>query len=46
LEPEHVAIAICDYVFDWSKAKRILGWEPRWSVADALIDTYRAIYGG
>jgi len=46
LEPEHVAIAICDYVFDWSKARRILGWEPRWSVADALIDTYRAIYGG
>ncbi len=46
LEPEHLAIAICNYVFDWSKAKRILGWEPQFSVVDALIDTYRAIYGG
>ncbi len=46
LEPEHLAIAICDYVFDWSKAKKILSWEPQFSVADALIDTYHAIYGG
>ncbi|MGQ9599353.1 MAG: NAD-dependent epimerase/dehydratase family protein [Anaerolineae bacterium] len=42
LEPEHLAIAISDYVFDIQKARRVLGWEPRWGNVDAIVDTYRA----
>ncbi len=42
LEPEHLAIAIADYVFDIGKARRMLGWEPRWGNVEAVLDTYRA----
>lgn len=45
LEPEHVAIAVADYVFDISKARRVLGWEPRWGNVEAILDTYQAAYG-
>ncbi len=45
LEPEHVAIAVADYVFDIGKARRVLGWEPRWGNVAAVLDTYRADYG-
>ena len=43
LEPEHVKIAMTDYLFDIGKAKRVLGWEPRHDIVDALVETYRAI---
>jgi len=43
LEPEHVAIAVADYVFDISKARRVLGWEPQWGNVAAILDTYYAI---
>ena len=42
LTPEHLAIAIHDYVLDTSRAHRELGWYPRYGVVDALLDTYRA----
>ncbi len=42
LEPEHLEIAVADYVFDITRARQTLGWEPRWSVVDAMVDTYRA----
>lgn len=45
LEPEHLAIAVADYVFDIGKARRVLGWEPRWGNVEAVVDTYRADFG-
>lgn len=42
LEPEHLAIAVADYLFDISRARQALGWEPRWSVVEAILDTYWA----
>lgn len=37
LEPEHVAIAFSDYVFDTGRAKCGLGWEPKLDNVEALI---------
>jgi nucleoside-diphosphate-sugar epimerase len=45
LEPEHMAIAVADYVFDIARARRILGWSPRWGNVEAIVDTYRADFG-
>lgn len=42
LEPEHLPIALSDYVFDISKAKRVLGWKPEKGNVDALIEAYEA----
>ncbi len=42
LEPEHLAIAVADYLFDIGKARQVLGWEPRWGNVEAVVDTYRA----
>ena len=42
LEPEHLEIALRDYVFDISKAKRVLGWKPEKSNVDALVEAYEA----
>lgn len=42
LEPEHLAIAVADYLFDIGKARRMLSWEPRWGNVEAVVDTYRA----
>ncbi len=42
LEPEHLPIAVADYVFDISRARRVLGWEPRWGNVEAVLDTYRS----
>lgn len=42
LEPEHLVIAIADYLFDIRKARQVLGWEPRWGNIEAVMDTYRA----
>ncbi len=44
LEPEHLAIAVADYLFDITRAREVLGWEPRWSVLEAVLDTYRALW--
>lgn len=40
LEPEHLAIATADYVFDVSRARRMLGWEPRHGNVDAVVEAY------
>jgi len=40
LEPEHLPIAVADYVFDIGRARRVLGWEPRWGNVEAILDTY------
>ena len=42
LEPEHLEIAIADYLFDIAKARQVLGWEPRWGSVSAMVDTYKA----
>lgn len=44
LEPEHLAIAVADYVFDITRARQVLGWTPRWSNLEAMLDTYRALW--
>lgn len=44
LEPEHLAIAVADYVFDIARARQMLGWEPRWGCVEAMLDTYRALW--
>jgi nucleoside-diphosphate-sugar epimerase len=43
VEPEHLAIAAIDYVFDISLAKQKLGWQPRWGNVDAIMDAYKSI---
>ena len=40
LEPEHVPIALADYVFDIRKARERLGWRPAKGNVDALADAY------
>lgn len=41
LEPEHVPIALADYVLDIRKARERLGWSPVKSNVDALAETYQ-----
>jgi nucleoside-diphosphate-sugar epimerase len=43
LEPAQLAIATTDYLFDITRAQRVLGWEPQWSNLEAVMDTYRAL---
>ena len=45
LEPEHVPILLADYVFDVSKAREHLGWQPAKSNVDALAETYQWLTG-
>jgi nucleoside-diphosphate-sugar epimerase len=40
LEPQHLEIALRDYVFDTRLAKQILGWEPRKTDIDSAVDAY------
>jgi nucleoside-diphosphate-sugar epimerase len=40
LEPEHVPIALADYVFDIRKAGKLLGWRPVKDNVLALAETY------
>lgn len=40
LEPEHLPIAVADYLFDTRKAQQVLGWSPRWSNVDAIWAAY------
>ena len=41
LEPEHVKIAFSNYVFDTTKAKRLLGWLLSLDNVQALTEAYR-----
>lgn len=43
LEPEHVPIALADYVFDIRKAREGLGWSPIKDNVDALAETYASL---
>ena len=45
LEPEHLEIAIADYLFDITKARQVLEWQPRWGNVEAMVDTYKADFG-
>ncbi len=40
LEPQHLEIALRDYVFDNSKAKEILGWNPSRDDIEAAREAY------
>ncbi len=45
LEPEHMRIALSEYVFSVAKAERVLGWHPRWPQVEAMIETYAWLTG-
>lgn len=40
LEPQHLEIALRDYTFDTTRAKKSLGWKPLRNDIDAAIDAY------
>ncbi len=40
LEPQHLEIALRDYVFDNSRAKTVLGWKPTKNDIESAIDAY------
>jgi len=40
LEPQHLEIALRDYVFDNSRAKKALGWYPTKNDIESAIDAY------
>ncbi len=40
LEPQHLEIALRDYVFDNTRAKTMLGWHPTKSDIESAIDAY------
>lgn len=40
LEPQHLEIALKDYVFDNSRAKKILDWQPYKTDIESFIDAY------
>lgn len=40
LEPQHLEIALRDYVFDNSRAKKELGWQPTKNDIESAIDAY------
>jgi nucleoside-diphosphate-sugar epimerase len=40
LEPQHLEIALRDYVFDNTRAKKVLGWKPAKTDIESAIDAY------
>ncbi|MGV9198245.1 MAG: NAD-dependent epimerase/dehydratase family protein [Promethearchaeia archaeon] len=40
IEPQHLEIALKDYIFDNRKAKKILGWQPTRTDEESACDTY------
>lgn len=40
LEPQHLEIALRDYVFDNTRAKKLLGWKPAKTDIESAIDAY------
>ncbi|MCX8123871.1 MAG: NAD(P)-dependent oxidoreductase [Spirochaetes bacterium] len=40
LEPQHLEIALRDYVFDNTRAKKVLGWKPTKNDIESAIDAY------
>lgn len=40
VQPQHLEIALRDYVFDTTRAKDILGWKPTKTDIESAIDTY------
>lgn len=46
LEADHAPLALEDYYLDTSRARRILGWEPRKSPVVALAEAYDHSRGG
>lgn len=46
LEPQHLEIALRDYVFDNTRAKDILGWRPTRDDIETAIETYEWYISG
>lgn len=40
IEPQHLEIALKDYIFDATKAKKVLGWKPTRNDTESACDTY------
>lgn len=40
LEPQHLEIALRDYVFDNTRAKEVLGWRPTRDDVETAVETY------
>ena len=40
VEPQHLEIALRDYVFDTGRAKALLRWQPRKTDVESAIDAY------
>lgn len=40
IEPQHLEIALKDYIFDTTKVKKILGWQPTRTDTESACDTY------
>jgi nucleoside-diphosphate-sugar epimerase len=45
LEPEHLRIALSEYVFSVGKAEQVLGWRPCRRQVDAMLETYAWLTG-
>lgn len=45
IHPSYIDLIAQDQFFDIDKAKRILGWEPKYTTKEALIDTFEFLKG-
>lgn len=46
LEPQHLEIALRDYIFDNTRAKNLLGWKPLKNDIEASIEAYDFMFKG
>jgi nucleoside-diphosphate-sugar epimerase len=43
LAPPHLEIALRDHLFDNGLAKRLLGWQPRWTDIESALDAFESL---